>query len=157
MDEKFDERKAHLQILFTELNNLVGYMNNRKYYNLNTVGNLIFHFNEIKNETDKNWVYETLVGYMKRCSEHVPSINSKISNQLWNDYIDKIAVYYVDNLNFTQLLNRTFVYVIYLIVLCICYIFLNLYVVFIVAFLFIMQIIRIYDKYRKRRVFGIFW
>ena len=91
MQKDFDSRKGHLQKLMNELNASIG-VNEKKYFHVKTIENLIFHFEEIKTENDKNWVYETLAEYFKKCFENVPSIDRDTSKNLFFEYLDKITI-----------------------------------------------------------------
>lgn len=160
--QETDSKKIELKKLLAELNDSV-LLSKRKYFHPNTIENFIFHFDEIKTETDKNWVYETLTSYFKICldlihsSEPFDSIDSKTSKILWYDYIDKLTDYYEKNLGFDVLINRAFVYFVYLIVLTLCSVFFNFYVVLLVASFFIFQIYKAYKKYSKKQVYGLYW
>src|SRR6266436_6151964 len=111
MEKKFDTRKGHLQVMVNELNASIGYRE-KKYFHLNTIENLIFHFEEIKTENDKNWIYETLEEYLKKCLALIPSIDRNISKDLFYDNINKLTTYYHDNLCFIILMNRSIVYLV---------------------------------------------
>jgi len=156
MQKEPDSRKGHLKALMKELDASI-VVNEKRYFHVKTIENLIFHFEEIKTENDKNWVYETLVEYFKMCSEYVPSIDRETSKNLFNEYLDKITDYYHNNLGFVILMNRAIVYLVYFLILSLCYYFFNFYVVIVVASLFIYQIIRAFKKYREKQVYGLFW
>jgi hypothetical protein len=110
-----------------------------------------------KTEADRNWIFETLREYLKKCFELIPSIDRNISKNLFYNNINNLTNYYHDNLGFIILINRSIVYLVYFIILAACYIFLNFYVVIVVASFFIIQIIRVFRKYREKRVYGLFW
>jgi hypothetical protein len=156
MQKEFDSRKSHLQTLTSELNASIG-VNEKKYFHVKTIENLIFHFEKINTENDKKWVYETLVEYFRRCSDYVPSIDRNTSKSLFFEYLDKVTDYYHNNLGFSVLMNRVIVYFVYFLILGVCYYFLNFYVVIAIAAVFIFQIIQAFKKYRAKQVYGIFW
>jgi hypothetical protein len=151
-----EERKEHLQRLLSELSNSLE-INGKRYFHIRTVENLIFHFEEIKTENDRTWVYEVLVEYFHKCSQLVPSIDRSLSKDLFNEYIDKITDYYHSNLGFVMLINRSIVYLFYLIILILCFIYFNIYVLLVVLSLCLLQIIKAYKKYKERKVYGLFW
>ena len=150
-----DERKGHLDLLMIDLNNSVG-VTERKYFHVKTTENMIFHFDRIRTENDKKWVYETLVEYFKKCSEYTPSIDRGTSKSLFFEYLDKITDYYHNNLGFSVLMNRTIVYLVYLLILGLCYYFLNIYVTIGIIIFFSVQIIRAIQKYKQKIVYGLF-
>ena len=156
MQKEFDSRKGHLRTLMNGLNTSI-VVNEKKYFHLKTIENLIFHFEGIKTENDKNWVYETLVEYFEKCSENGPSIDRDTSMNLFNEYLDKITDYYHNNLGFAVLMNRVVVYSVYFLILSLCYYFFNFYVVIAVASVFVIQIIRAFKKYKEKKVYGLFW
>ena len=156
MQNEFDGRKGHLQLLMNELTTSIG-ANEKRYFHAKTIENLIFHFEEIKTENDKKWVYETLVEYLKKCSEYVPSMDRETSKNLFFEYLDNITDYYHNNLGFSVLMNRVIVYLVYVLILSLCYYFFNFYVVIAVASIFIFQIIRAFKKYREKQVYGLYW
>ncbi len=154
--EKVESQKKHLEILLWELRNKVT-SNEAKYVHINTIENIIAHFQRINTTTDKNWVYESLVEYFKQCSEFSPSIDRQTSKALFDTYIDKVTDYYHNNLGFVMLVNRAVVYCIYALIILICYIFFKWYVVVGVISFFIFQIIRTYKKFKSKEVYGLFW
>jgi hypothetical protein len=156
MQKQFDSRRGHLQVMLNELNGSIGHRE-KKYFHVNTIENLIFHFQDIKTENDKNWVYETLQEYLKKCFELMASIDRNISRNLFKNYIDKLTNYYRNNLGFIVLLNRSIVYLVYLTILSTCYFVFNIYVVVTIAFLFIIQTLRVFKKYREKKVYSLFW
>lgn len=156
MEAKYDSRKEQLQVLFNELNSAIG-LREKKYFHYNTIENLIFHFDEVKGENDQNWVYATLEEYLRKCFGLLPSIDRETSKGLFYEYVTKLTTYYQDNLGFTMLLNRSLVYLVYFVILGICYTFFNWYVLIVVASFFIFQIVRVFMKYRAKRVYGIYW
>ncbi len=156
MEKEVEFKKKHLQSLLSELRNNVA-LNETKYFHVNTIENLIAHFQQVKTENDKNWVYESLVEYFKKCSEFLPSIDRQTSKDLFDEYIDKITDYYHSNLGFVMLINRTVVYCVYILAISICYIFFSWYVVGIVIFFIIFKIISTYKKVKDKQVYGLFW
>jgi hypothetical protein len=156
MEKKFDHRQGHLQAMVNELNFSIG-PREKKYFHINTIENLIFHFEEIKTESDKNWIYETFQEYLRKCKEIVPSIDRNISKNLFYDNIEKLTNYYRNNLGFVVLINRSIVYFVYFVVLLVCYLFFNFYVVVIVASFFVFQTIRVFKKYNEKKVYSLFW
>jgi len=156
MDKRNDFRKEHLRTLLYELKNASSTSEGR-YFHTNTIENLITHFEEVKTENDKNWVYESLVEYFKKCSEFTPSIDRQTSKDLFYEHIDKITDYYHNNLGFTMLINRSVVYFIYCLIILLCYIFFNLYVVAVIVFLILIQITRTFKKFKEKQVYGLFW
>jgi hypothetical protein len=73
-----DIRKKNLQI---QLEKFVISIDDqqRKFYYLRTIENMIFHFDEIKNENDKNWIYEMLIEYLDKSFELMPQMSIKNS------------------------------------------------------------------------------
>jgi hypothetical protein len=155
--EKDDEfKKNQLQSLLWEVKNKTT-ANEARYFHVSTIENLITHFQRIKTDNDKNWVYESLVEYFEKCSEFLPPIDKETSNDLYHAYIDKLTDYYSNNLGFVMLINRAIIYFIYLIVILLCFVFFNLYVVVGVIFFINIQILKNYKKYKDKRVYAIFW
>ncbi len=148
MKIEFDERKEHLQALISELQAAV-IVSERKYYHLNTLENLIFHFEGIKAEKDKNWVYETLDEYFKECFSNTLNMDREISKRLFFEYLDKITDFYHSNLGFVVLMNRGVVYFAYLVILALCYYYFNLYVVLGVVIFIALQTFKVFLKYRR--------
>lgn len=143
-------------MLLDELSNSIT-ATDRRYFHLQTIENLIFHFDEIKTENDKNWVYNGLVIYFNKCAELAPSIDRETSMNMYYDYIDNITDYYYKNLGFSLLTNRSIVYLIYFIVLLLCLIFFNYYVVLLAASFFVFRIIVLFKKYKDRKVYSLWW
>ena len=156
MEKDCELKKKHLQTLLGELRNK-STSNEAKYFHVNTIENLIVHFQQIKTENDKNWVYESLVEYFEECSGFLPSIDRETSKDLFDTYIDKITDYYHSNLGFTMLINRAVVYGVYILAILICYIFFSWYVLVGVVVFIIFQTIRTYQKFKAKQVYGLFW
>lgn len=156
MNLQIDNRKEFLQNLFVEVINVVE-LNKRKYFHVNTVENLIFHFDKIRTENDKNWVYENLLSYLTVCLKIGSSINKQIGEEMFYENIDKLTDYYYNNIGFSLLLNRELVYGIYILILIVCYFVFNFYIVIGLAILFSFITIRTFRKYKEKKVYGLFW
>ncbi len=156
MNLQIDNRKEFLQNLFVEVINVVE-LNKRKYFHINTVENLIFHFDKIRTENDKNWVYENLLSYLTVCLKIGSSINKQIGEEMFYENIDKLTDYYYSNIGFSLLLNRELVYGIYILILIVCYFVFNFYIVIGLAILFSLITIRTFRKYKGKKVYGLFW
>ena len=151
-----EERKAQLELLLTDLLNSLT-AREKRYFHCRTTENLIFHFGEIKSEVDKNWVYETLVEYFRKCTEANPSIDRAVSVRMYDQYLEKLTQYYETHLSFSMLLNRGIIYAVYLAILVISIIFFNLYVVAGVLALLLIMVFRSFRKFKERRVYGLFF
>ena len=117
-----EDRRDSLVTQMIQLNNSVE-EHKRKYFHLKTIENLIFHFDDIRSESDKKWVYETLDEYFQKCSNLSTSIDRRISKKLFFEFLDKVTDYYHSNLGFSILINRTVVYFIYVLLLILCHYF----------------------------------
>jgi hypothetical protein len=155
-ETNLENKKVHLEVLLNELSNSIT-STDRPYFHLQTIENLIFHFDEIKTENDKNWVYHGLVSYFTKCAEIVPSIDRETSTHIYDEYIDNITDYYHKHLGFSMLTNRSIVYVIYFIVLILCYVFLNWYAVLFAASFFILMIFKMFKKNKEKKVYSLYW
>ena len=122
-----EDRRDSLVTQMIQLNNSVE-EHKRKYFHLKTIENLIFHFDDIRSESDKKWVYETLDEYFQKCSNLSTSIDRRISKKLFFEFLDKVTDYYHSNLGFSILINRTVVYFIYVLLLILCHYFFAFYV-----------------------------
>lgn len=156
METNIKNRKQNLETLLNQLTSLIG-PNVKRYFHINTIENLIFHFDEIKTENDKIWIYQSLVDYFTMCSEYAPYIDRDKSKSLFYEHLDKITDYYHNNLGFSVLINRTVVYLFYIVILLLSYSYLNLYVAIAITLLLVLQTVRTFNKYRIRRVYGLFW
>lgn len=151
-----DERKVQLELSLTDLlNSLTD--RDKRYFHCRTTENLIFHFGEIISEADRNWVYETLIEYFRKCTEASPTIDRAVSVRLYNQYLEKLTQYYETHLRFSMLLNRGMLYTVYLAILVLSIIFFNLYVVAGVLALVAIITFRSFQKFKERRVFALFF
>lgn len=151
-----EERKAQLELLLTDLLNSLT-AREKRYFHCRTTENLIFHFGDIKSESDKNWVYETLVEYFRKCTEANPTIDRAVSVRLYYQYLEKLTQYYETQLRFSMLLNRGMIYTVYFAILVLSIIFFNLYVVAGVLALVVVLVFRSFQKFKERRVYGLFF
>jgi hypothetical protein len=151
-----DSQIMNLRTLYSDLSNAV-LQNNKRYFHLNTIGNLIYHFEEIENQRDRTWVYESLVEYFKKCADLVPSIDRKTSQFIFHEYLSRIAEFYDDKLGFVLLINRWVFYLVYAVVILVFYIFFKFYFAVFIAIIFVIQIFRVFKKYRERRCYSLFW
>lgn len=151
-----EDRRDSLVTQMIQLNNSVE-EHKRKYFHLKTIENLIFHFDDIRSESDKKWVYETLDEYFQKCSNLSTSIDRRISKKLFFEFLDKVTDYYHSNLGFSILINRTVVYFIYVLLLILCHYFFAFYVLLSVAGLFAFQIFISFRKFKQKKVYGLFY
>ena len=93
-----EDRRDSLVTQMIQLNNSVE-EHKRKYFHLKTIENLIFHFDDIRSESDKKWVYETLDEYFQKCSNLSTSIDRQISKKLFFEFLDKVTDYYHSNVS----------------------------------------------------------
>jgi hypothetical protein len=156
MQQQIDQRKVHLQSLMNGLNSSI-VDSEKRYFHINSVENLIFHFEDIKSENDKEWVYAGLLEYLKECAENSTSIDRTASKYLFYEYIDKIADYYQNHLGFVTFLNRAVIYLFYFLVLAVCYFLFHYYILIGVAAFIFFQIARTFIKYKGKQVYGLFW
>jgi hypothetical protein len=129
----------------------------RKYFHLKTLQNLIFHFDEIRNENDKRWVYSSLENYINECHNYIPSIDRTTSSQLYLQFIDKVTDYYRSYLGFILILDRNLLIIFYVVLFLLCYFIFNIWVSLIPIVFFILQFYRVYKKRKDKRVFSLFY
>jgi hypothetical protein len=156
MEKDTEFKQKYLENLLNDLRNKVT-TNEIKYFHVNTIENLITHFQFIKTENDKIWVYESLVDYFEHCSHFYHSIDRETSQNIFDTYIDKITNYYHSNLGFVLLINRAVVYGVYLVAVLICSIYFKWYILVTVISLILYQIIRTYNKFKSKQVYSLFW
>jgi hypothetical protein len=156
VEKSADNRGNHLLELIRQMNESTS-ANGRKYFHFQTIQNIIIHYDEIKTQNDKEWVYNSLLQYFAACKELGPAIDRNTSKMLFYEYVDNLADYYGKNLGFSLMLNRTVIYFFYFLCLLLTYIFVNVYVMLVLASLFIYHIGTQYLKYKRRRVYSIFF
>lgn len=156
MDTWAHNKKEHLKYL---LNHLISSNSetDKKYFHVKTVENLIFHFDSISNESDKNWVYQSLVNYFDDCKDSAALVNKEKSKQLFYKHLDKITDYYTNALGFSLLLNRSIVYFFYLAIICISSYYFSMIVALAVISLILIQISYSINKTRLKKVYGLFY
>jgi hypothetical protein len=150
-----DIRKKNLQI---QLEKFVISIDDqqRKFYYLRTIENMIFHFDEIKNENDKNWIYEMLIEYLDKSFELMPQMSIKNSKHLYETYLDKVINYYHDHhLKFSMIVFSNFLLLFYLIILAVCSYFFQLWVPLLLGTLFLIQPLNSIKKYRNKRFYEV--
>src|SRR5688572_5821570 len=76
--------------------------NSRKYFHLNTLNNFIYHFTDISNIDDRQWIYKTLQSYMDEAHGLSQQINLDSSKVIYENYLNKVANYYDKHLGFTM-------------------------------------------------------
>jgi hypothetical protein len=156
MIEITDNRKELLQNLMDTL--MVSILvSKKKYYHPKTTYNLIFHFDKIKSEVDRIWVFNNLDAYLKRCMELIPEMNLKTSEVLFDEYIYKLIRYYHKNIGFWLFRITPGQTLIYLIVLAVSFYFFQIWVSVMIATFFLILIAYSIFKFREKKVYGIFF
>jgi hypothetical protein len=128
-----------------------------KYLHYNTVNNFIFHFNDINNNTDKEWIYVNLSEYLSICKTMNEGIDRHASSQLYDQYLDKIASYYRSNLGFIMIVSKTLYIIIYLVVFVLLAVLFNFLVGFLVVPLLIFHFDYIGKKSKRKEAYGVFY
>jgi hypothetical protein len=149
-------QKRELESTLSSLSEDIG-PRERRYFHLNSVANLVYHFLEIREETDRIWVFDSLSQYLRDCREMLPGIDRDASKRLYDQSLEKLVEFYHLQLGFRLLMNRSVVYTFYAILLVLCYIFLNLYAVIALTTWFGYLTFMTFRRYRDRRVYSIFW
>jgi hypothetical protein len=150
-DYNNDQRKTLLTLL-NRLNDSITEDQKRFYY-LRTIENMIFHFNEIKDETDRSWVYQSLSEYLNKCFELLPKSIAESRKDLYDRYLYKLISYYHDYLGFPIIVFSNFLLVVYLSILIICSYFFKLWVVLLIGLLFLIQTMNSIKRYRNKRFY----
>jgi hypothetical protein len=147
-----------LELLLNAQNELLACFNkeNLKYFHPNTINNLILHFNEIKIEADKEWVFNNLREYFSECYKICDNFDRRNGRELYMKYLSKITDYYYENLKFTQS-DRTLFVVFYLSLFLALYLILDYRFALPVIAIFIFRFIVLYKKYKQKRVYSLYY
>lgn len=151
-----DERKTKLEETKAE----VFYSQiewNHKYLHHKSVANFIFHFDNIKNGTDKEWIYTTLLNYLLICKGLNEELDRKMSNKLYYECLEKVAQYYRYHLNFIMIVNSVSYIIIFLIVLFFVTIIFNFIISLFTIPLFFCFFLHLNNKVKQHRTYGIFY
>lgn len=133
-----------------------------RYYNLNSIGNFIFHFEELKDQ-DKEKVFEHIIEYLDLIQEidrdEVREIREirKGTRQLSEEYIFPLAHNYYSSLamGFTPYSRWTVIYAFFIIGLLVLYIIgADLFWYYPVSILFFSYHLYLLYKKSKKRVYG---
>ncbi len=129
----------------------------KKYFHLITVSNLIEHYTEIKNVSDQEWVFKSLQEYFNTSLNIAETIDRDLSQTLYNDYLSKITNYYDRHLKFSFFLDIWIVVALY----CVLFFGSLFFIKFIVsliasALLCLLNLYYLLSKYRQKRTYGIF-
>lgn len=130
---------------------------NRRYLHLRSVDNFIFHFDEIENEADKEWIYTTLTNYLLFCKQIDEDIDTKMGNQLYYEFLDKVAQYYRYHLKFRMVVNKVSYGIMFLVLLLTIVLVFNFLVSLIVVPVFVHFLIYINNKRKQKKVYGVFY
>jgi hypothetical protein len=100
----------------------------RMYFHLNSLNNFIYHFNEITNFEDREWVFKRIINYIDEALRLTHLINLDSSKTIYKTYLEKIAKYYENYLGFTMHVYLWIITIMYLIVFAIIAYFTTVYI-----------------------------
>lgn len=150
------ERKSKLLETKNQVSNLQSGWN-LKYLHFRSVDNFIFHFDQINNEADKQWIFDTLINYFIVCKEIDEVVDREMGNQLYSEFLDKIANYYRYKLNFIMAINKVGYFIFFLIIFFLAgFLFSFLIASFIIP-MYILFLIYIDRKQKQKKVYGVFY
>lgn len=147
-----------LELLIHNQNKILAYLNknNRRYFHPNTVNNLIFHFNEINIEADKEWILKNLREYFSECEHLCNNLSRSSGHELYMKYLYKITDYYHNNLKFVQ--SDRALFVLFYLGLFIALYFIFGFLISIIAIaIFIFRFVVLFKKYKQKRVFSLYY
>lgn len=130
---------------------------NHKYFHLQTVHNLIFHLDKVKFEEDKLWIYATLNNYLTECSNYINILDRKKSNELFNEYLDKITDYYSKHLGFRMIISRIISIGFYSLLSIIFFFVFSIWIAFIPILIYMFQAYTLNKKIVENKVYGLFY
>ena len=96
------------QKLFNLKDDILGNIHdwNKNLLHYHSVSNFIEHFDDIQNEDDKAWVFNSLTTYLIFCKGVTEFLELKSSNKIYKTYLDKLCDYYSKNLGFHILTDK---------------------------------------------------
>jgi hypothetical protein len=151
-----EEKINHLRFLQSQLLS-VAPNNKKKYFHFKTLNNFIYHINEIKNPTDLDWIYHSLIDHINAVMEFSNDIDVTIGYRLYEEYIIKIAGYYSKNLRFSMYAGSPLTFL-YMLLAGLLWYFLNIYYgIGIALILYIINLNYFFRKKREFRLYGIFY
>jgi hypothetical protein len=156
MNEK-DSLIMELEEKYNQLINSID-KNKKRYFHLRTVKNFILHFFEIKNDNVKSWIFKNLNEYLLESKSCLESIDGIRSRELYVKYLDKVADYYRENLQFTlyiSFLTSTLIAIAVLLVVKVIF-FSWLYSIVFTAFCYLAFYIYLFYKQNIHKTFGLF-
>jgi len=127
-----------------------------RFFHLNTLDNFIFHFDEIKPEEDRVWVYKNLWMFFEACDEYIDNIDRKKGSQLFSTYLFKVAMLYRKKLHFALLIDKTYLIPFYLTFFIILYFTTSFWISLVPILIFFVHYFYNFSKYRQKRLYGMF-
>lgn len=150
--------KSEIELLLNNQNKLLACSNknNPKYFHPNTINNLILHFDEIKTEADKDWIFRDLREYFSECQQVCDVFNRDSGRELYMKYLSKITDYYHYHLKFVQS-DRTLFVLFYLGLFLLLYFIADLRFASIAIVFFVFRFVVLYKKYKQKRIFSLYY
>jgi hypothetical protein len=151
------EQQNTLRMKKVTLESLVN-KDRRKYFHLNTLDNFIYHFGDILNVDDRQWIYKTLQNYINEAQGLSQKITIDSSKAIYEDYLSKVATYYDKHLGFTMYVYLWVIIGMYLAALLIITYITNIYIEIVVSSaLFIYHMTYLHEKHKQKKLFGTFY
>jgi hypothetical protein len=130
---------------------------NRKYLHFKTVSNFIHHFDNIKNENDKRWIFKSLNDYLINCDDLKEEINRTESNTLFESFLAKPGDYYRHELHFKMVMNKVSYFFLYSVAFIGMALIFNFYIALLIIPLIIYHQYRVRLKVKRRETYGVFY
>ena len=152
MDERKQELLASKDAVFSDFTDW-----NKKYLHDCTVSNLIEHFDRIKNEDDKPWIFNSLQTYLMFCRGINEEIDRSQSNGIYMAYLDRLCNYYRYNLGFRMVVGRVADFLLFATAFVSLILLLNFYSALLSIPLFVLHRQRIVRKMKRKEAYGVFY
>ena len=155
---QFDDKnfKPDLERRYQELKEKLTAFEGR-YFHLNTLENLIHHFDEIKIEEDRVWTYLSLCKFLEANNNHLDDMTREKASELFNSHLLKVIEFYREHHSFALLIDTRYLVPFYLILFVILY-FTTLFLISLIpVLLFLFHYLYNFNKYRLKWLYGLFF
>lgn len=147
--------KQNLQNKLNAINDLENI--NKKYYHLRSIGNFIYHFDDLGNIELKEKVYLILLEYLEIVKEN-PIENLQECTALFDDYIRPVGDFFEHSSGFMPMISN-WVIIYWIIFFCLLFFAFNLSIIFyaVIGALFLSYYFYIRKKKAENRIYGLGW
>lgn len=132
----------------------------QKRVHLRSVHNFIIYFDDLQNEHDKEWVYESLKAYFDEVGalgSTLADVSPNEGKRMYDEHIEKVAQLYQSQLGFTMIAGRFLMFIFFIFLYFMVLIFGGFYWSLLVPVIYVGAAYSNNRKRWSRRVYGVYY